>query len=97
MTYDIVALGNALVDVLAEVDESLLVKHGLTKGAMILTDSTKSAARVPIMVKWLPTSWVTCSRMIWRHKAWSLPMALHQARSRQDAALFSLRQTASAP
>lgn len=36
MNYDVLGIGNAIVDVLAQVDDPFLGKHGLTKGAMQL-------------------------------------------------------------
>ncbi|HWH34117.1 MAG TPA: adenosine kinase [Acidimicrobiales bacterium] len=38
-TYDVVGIGNALVDVLAPVDDAFLVEHGLVKGSMALVDA----------------------------------------------------------
>lgn len=36
--FDVVGIGNAIVDVLAQTDETFLQTHGLTKGAMTLID-----------------------------------------------------------
>lgn len=36
--YDVVAIGNAIVDVLAPVEEAFLAQHGITKGVMQLID-----------------------------------------------------------
>src|SRR5438128_9120950 len=36
--FDVLCIGNAIVDVLARVEDSFLGKHGLTKGAMRLID-----------------------------------------------------------
>lgn len=36
--YGVLAVGNAIVDIIAQVDESVLDKHGMTKGAMALID-----------------------------------------------------------
>ncbi|WP_404714345.1 adenosine kinase [Sphingomonas sp. MMS24-J13] len=41
-TFDIVAIGNAIVDVLAQADEDFLASVGLTKGAMQLLDEEAS-------------------------------------------------------
>ena len=38
-TYDVVGIGNAIVDVLGQVDDSLLDEHGLNKGTMTLVDA----------------------------------------------------------
>ncbi|NDF13215.1 MAG: adenosine kinase [Proteobacteria bacterium] len=42
--FDVCAIGNAMVDVLAYADASLLKKHGLTKGSTTLIDEQKAAA-----------------------------------------------------
>ncbi len=41
---DVVAVGSAIVDVLAHVDDGLIAAHGLTKGTMTLVDLDRSAA-----------------------------------------------------
>lgn len=41
-TYDIIAIGNAIVDVLAPADEAFLTGHGMTKGAMRLLDADEA-------------------------------------------------------
>jgi sugar/nucleoside kinase (ribokinase family) len=38
-TYDVTAIGNAIVDVIAQADDALLAAHGLPKGAMNLIDA----------------------------------------------------------
>jgi sugar/nucleoside kinase (ribokinase family) len=43
-TLDVVAVGSAIVDVLAHVDEALVATHGLAKGTMELVDLERSAA-----------------------------------------------------
>jgi sugar/nucleoside kinase (ribokinase family) len=42
-SLDAVAIGNALVDVIAEAPESFLVEEGLTKASMMLVDAARSA------------------------------------------------------
>jgi sugar/nucleoside kinase (ribokinase family) len=37
--FDVTGIGNAIVDVVAQADETLLTKHGLAKGAMSLIDA----------------------------------------------------------
>src|SRR5678816_3554861 len=37
--YDVTAIGNAIVDVLAQADDALLAAHNLPKGAMNLIDA----------------------------------------------------------
>ena len=41
--YDVVGIGNALVDVLAHCEDDFLALHGLDKGVMILVDEERSA------------------------------------------------------
>ena len=43
-TLDVVAVGSAIVDVLAHVDDALVEAHGLVKGTMVLVDHDRSAA-----------------------------------------------------
>ena len=43
-SFDVVGLGNAIVDVLAPADDAFVVKHGLAKGGMTLADAPASAA-----------------------------------------------------
>ena len=40
--YDLVGIGNALVDVLARIDDGFLADHELPKGAMILVEADQS-------------------------------------------------------
>jgi sugar/nucleoside kinase (ribokinase family) len=42
--YDVAAIGNAIVDVIAPADDAFLAAQGLTKGAMMLVDAGQSAA-----------------------------------------------------
>ena len=42
-TYDIVAIGNAIVDVLAPADDGFIAENGMTKGAMQLVFTTEEA------------------------------------------------------
>ena len=42
--YDVAAIGNAIVDVIAPCDDAFLADNGLTKGAMMLVDPKASAA-----------------------------------------------------
>jgi len=41
--YDVAAIGNAIVDVIAPASDDFLVEHGLDKGAMMLVDAQASA------------------------------------------------------
>jgi sugar/nucleoside kinase (ribokinase family) len=42
--YDVLAIGNAIFDVLVQTDESFLVQHGMTKGGMTLIDEARALA-----------------------------------------------------
>ncbi|HEY2889204.1 MAG TPA: adenosine kinase [Dongiaceae bacterium] len=46
---DVVGIGNAIVDVLANADEDLLVKQGMVKGAMTLVDGARAEALYSVM------------------------------------------------
>ena len=41
-TYDVIGIGNAIVDVLASTDESFLIEHRLDKGIMTLIDTDRA-------------------------------------------------------
>jgi sugar/nucleoside kinase (ribokinase family) len=41
-TFDVVGIGNAIVDIIARCDEGFLSKHGLTKGSMRLIDADEA-------------------------------------------------------
>ena len=43
-TYDVLGIGNAIVDVLAKADDNFLSQHGMTKGAMALIDEVQATA-----------------------------------------------------
>jgi adenosine kinase len=42
--YDVLGIGNAIVDVIARAEDDFLVKHGMAKGAMTLIDEARAAA-----------------------------------------------------
>lgn len=42
--YDVVAIGNAIVDIIGRCDEQFLVTHGAAKGAMTLVDADRVAS-----------------------------------------------------
>jgi sugar/nucleoside kinase (ribokinase family) len=42
--YDVLGIGNAIVDVIARTEDDFLVKHGMNKGAMALIDETRAEA-----------------------------------------------------
>ena len=41
-TFDVVGIGNAIVDIIARCDEGFLSKHGLAKGSMRLIDADEA-------------------------------------------------------
>jgi sugar/nucleoside kinase (ribokinase family) len=42
--YDVLGIGNAIVDVLARTEDDFLVRHGMAKGAMTLIDEARAEA-----------------------------------------------------
>src|SRR3970282_2253504 len=42
-TYDVVGIGNAIVDIIARCNEGFLTKHDLVKGSMRLIDAEEAA------------------------------------------------------
>jgi len=44
MKYDVIGLGNAIVDVLSQADDAFLIQEGLTKGSMALIDAGQATA-----------------------------------------------------
>jgi adenosine kinase len=42
--YDVIGIGNAIVDVLARTEDDFLVRHGMQKGAMALIDENRAQA-----------------------------------------------------
>ena len=47
--FDVTAIGNAIVDVLAQAEDSLLIEHSLAKGAMSLIDATDAERLYKVM------------------------------------------------
>src|ERR1044072_8749309 len=42
--FDVLGIGNAIVDVIARTEDDFLVKHGMSKGAMALIDEPRAEA-----------------------------------------------------
>lgn len=55
-THDVLAVGNAIFDVIAEVDESFLVEHRLTKDSMELVEPQRAEALYAAMPPGIETS-----------------------------------------
>ena len=45
-TFDVVGIGNAIVDLLVEVDDAAIARRGLTKGVMTLVDAAQASAHL---------------------------------------------------
>jgi sugar/nucleoside kinase (ribokinase family) len=54
--YDLAAIGNAIVDVIAPADDAFLAAEGLTKGAMMLIDEAQATALYGRMAPGMETS-----------------------------------------
>src|SRR5215471_11100686 len=54
--YDVAAIGNAIVDVIAPCDDAFLTDNKLDKGAMMLVDQAQSAALYAKMAQGVETS-----------------------------------------
>jgi len=54
--YDVAAIGNAIVDVIAPADDAFLAAEGLTKGSMQLIDQARATALYAKMAKGVETS-----------------------------------------
>ena len=44
LQFDVLGIGNAIVDVIARTEDDFLVKHGMNKGAMALIDEPRAEA-----------------------------------------------------
>src|SRR5207237_7584218 len=42
--YDVLGIGNAIVDVIARTEDDFLIKHGMNKGTMALIDEPRAEA-----------------------------------------------------
>lgn len=40
--FDVLGIGNAIVDILSHTDDAFLSKHGLVKGSMMLIDEERA-------------------------------------------------------
>jgi len=55
-THDVLAVGNAIVDVIAEVDDAFLLEHGLTKDSMQLVEPERAEVLYEAMPPGVETS-----------------------------------------
>jgi hypothetical protein len=84
--YDVVGIGNAIVDVLAHADDNFLRRHELAKGAMTLIDSETAASLYEEMgsvkgrslEKSKTTNWAQFSGTISGPWVWVLIPCLHK-------------------
>jgi len=54
--YDVAAIGNAIVDVIAQCDDAFLEREGLVKGSMALIDPTRAASLYEVMAAGIEAS-----------------------------------------
>jgi sugar/nucleoside kinase (ribokinase family) len=54
--YDVTAIGNALVDVIAPADDAFLARHDMTKASMMLIDEARAEALYGAMAAGVETS-----------------------------------------
>jgi len=47
--YDVLGIGNAIVDVIARAEDDFLIRHGMQKGSMVLVDEARAAAIYDLM------------------------------------------------
>jgi len=58
--FDVLGIGNAIVDVISRADDSFLVKHALTKGSMTLIDEARAEALYAAMGPGIEVSGGSC-------------------------------------
>lgn len=49
MTYDVLCIGNAIVDLISRVDEDFVTANGFDKGGMMLVDADESGRRIALV------------------------------------------------
>jgi sugar/nucleoside kinase (ribokinase family) len=54
--YDVAAIGNAIVDVIAQCDDAFLEREGLVKGSMALIDPARAASLYEVMAAGIEAS-----------------------------------------
>ena len=58
--FDVLGIGNAIVDVITRADDAFLVKHELTKGSMMLIDEARAEALYAAMGPGIEVSGGSC-------------------------------------
>ena len=59
-SYDVLGIGNAIVDVISRADDAFLSKHALTKGSMMLIDETRAETLYAAMGPGIEVSGGSC-------------------------------------
>jgi sugar/nucleoside kinase (ribokinase family) len=59
-SYDVLGIGNAIVDVISRADDGFLAKHALTKGAMMLIDEARAETLYAAMGPGIEVSGGSC-------------------------------------
>jgi hypothetical protein len=59
VNYDVIGIGNAIVDVLVQTEDAFLTAHALEKGGMTLVEGERSAELYA--ARCATTNWVTSS------------------------------------
>ena len=55
--FDVLGIGNAIVDVIARAEDDFLVRHGMHKGGMALIDAPRAQAIYEAMGSAVKISW----------------------------------------
>ncbi len=58
--FDVLGIGNAIVDVITRADDAFLAKHALTKGSMMLIDEPRAEALYAAMGSAIEVSGGSC-------------------------------------
>ena len=89
--FDVIGIGNAIVDVIAPADDAFLAEHGLAKGAMTLIDEARAQALYAKMAPGLETSGGSAATAASR----SSPLSTAAAMSRPWACSIRVRPSLS--
>ena len=103
--FDVLAIGNAIVDIIADTNDAFIASEGLTKGSMQLIDEERAqalyghmgpATRRLLSGKWQPISWAKFLRMIFAPAAFILTFLPASVRHQRRVATYWLRLMRSA-